>query len=164
MADSLAAPTMLGFIWTEKYIDPAMRNIPGDLWCVRDSYSALMGWPIGSENWGRFVESPTPEDMERLDEHLGLVVIDPIFAEHRKELLALLDHPGVAGYDFHGKKTGHAQYQPHLRHFQRLPEEYNLFDPNSELMRIVVNPHRPADTRECRDCIIQSIVGDIQTN
>ena len=99
--------------------------------------------------------------MDRLDKHLGLIVIDLIFAEHRKELLALLDHPGIAGYVFHEKEIGHSQYQPHLRHFQPLPAEYDLLDPNSELWRIVVNPHRAADTRECRDCIIQSVVGDI---
>jgi len=113
-----------------------------------------MGWPPGSENWVRFIEAPIPEDLDRLDEYLGLVVIDPAIAQHREELLALLDHPGIAGYDFHGMKVSHAQYQPHLRHFQPLPGEYNAFDSNSELVRIVVNPRRPADPRECRDCFV----------
>lgn len=96
------APTMLGFVWTPRTITLAMRQLSGELWCVRDAYTALLRWAPGSDEWQRFIEAPDgPSDMERLIHHLGLVSYDPEYQPHAQQLQHALDHPGIACYKLH---------------------------------------------------------------
>lgn len=147
------APTMAGFEWTPRKIDPAQAALPGDLWCVRDSVCALMGWPPASAEWHRFIEAPDgPADMERLLEHLNLVAYDPEYPDHAKSLAEALDHPGIACYKLHRIGMEHCMYQPHLRHFVSLPVQYLDTDPNPELFQIIVEVRQPPHTESCWGC------------
>jgi hypothetical protein len=144
---------MAGFVWTPRTIDPAMRSLPGDLWCVRDAFSALMQWPPGSEEWFRFIEAPDgPADMERLIDHLGLIWLDPGYPEHATVLSEALDHPGIASYKFHRMQMEHCMYQPHLRHMIPLPPQYRAADPNPELFQIILDPRQPPHASACWGC------------
>jgi hypothetical protein len=67
---------MKGFTWSPRWIDPSHRILPGDHWCVRDDFCALLDWDPGSEEWDIFIEAPSPDDMDPLIEHLGLVARD----------------------------------------------------------------------------------------
>lgn len=136
-------PSMQGFSWSERMIDPAKRLLPGDLWCVRDAFCQLMGWPPGSNEWHSFIEDPIPGDVERLVDHLGLCWVDPTFPDHRQTYLANLDHPGVAIYALHAVKESHAQFQPHIRCLRPLPAAYSVLDPNPELFRIIIDVRQP---------------------
>lgn len=130
-----APPTMVGFLWTPRVTPPALRGLPGDLWCVRDAFSELMGWPPGSPEWGLFIEAPPPGDMDRLCDHLGLAWCDP---DRQPEILdTFLDHPGIAVYAFHTERMSHVLYQPHLRHLRPLPPQYRAIP--AELFRIIVD-------------------------
>ncbi len=147
------APTMAGFEWAPRTIDPAARALPGDLWCVRDSICALMQWPAGSEEWLRFIEAPDgPSDMERLLDHLGLVAYDPEYPDHVPRLAGAGDHPGIACYKFHRQRMEHMMYQPHLRHFIPLPPQYAAADPNPELFQIIVDLRQAPHTAACWGC------------
>jgi hypothetical protein len=116
-------PTMAGFTWSETFISPVMRALPGDLWCVRDAFSELMGWPPGTDEWGRFIEAPAPGEMLRLIDHLGLAWCDP---DRQPEIFAtFLDHPGISVYAFHTHQMSHVLYQPHLRHLRSLPPQFS---------------------------------------
>lgn len=115
-------PTMASFQWTPQTIPPALRSLPGDFWCVRDAVSALMGWPAGSEEWSQFIELPSPTDVERLMDHLGLDWCDP--ERQRTKFATFRDHPGIAVYNLHLYQMSHVMYQPHLRHMQPLPPQY----------------------------------------
>ena len=143
-------PTMAGFEWTPRTIDPASRALPGDLWCVRDAICALMQWPPGSEEWFRFIEAPDgPSDMGRLLDHLGLVAYDPEYPAHVAALAQAGDHPGISCYKFHRMRMEHCMYQPHLRHFLPLPPQYTAADPNPELFQIIVDQGQPAHSAAC---------------
>jgi hypothetical protein len=145
-------PTMLGFVWAPKTITPAMRALPGDLWCVRDAFCALMGWQPGSGEWRCFIEAQNgPADMERLIDHLGLVSLDPEYPGHASLLQQALDHPGIASYKLHRVQLEHLQYQPHLRHFVPLPSQYLLADPDPELFQIIVDL-RQGPHLDCPSC------------
>lgn len=140
---------MAGFEWTPRTIDSALRSLPGDLWCVRDSFCSLLRWASRSEEWQRFIEAPDgPADMERLIAHLGLVAYDPEYPDHVEPLRQALDHPGVVSYKFHRMRMEHCMYQPHLRHMIPLPPQYLAADPNPELFQVIVDlrqvPHRSA--------------------
>ena len=144
---------MLGFEWTPRTIDPRRRELPGDLWCVRDAFSALMRWDEGSDEWRRFIEAPDgPADMERLIAHLGLVAYDPEYPNHVESLRDAVDRPGIACYKFHRTRMEHCMYQPHLRHFLPLPPQYLLADPNPELFQIIADPRQLAHTFNCQSC------------
>lgn len=146
-------PTMLGFEWTPRTIRPDMPSLPGDLWCVRDAFSALMQWPPGSDEWCRFIEAPDgPADMQRLTDHLGLVSYDPDYRDHIEQLRQGLDHPGIACYKLHRMRMEHCMYQPHLRHMRPLPSEYLAADPNPELFQIIVDLRQPPHAAACWYC------------
>jgi len=139
--------------WTPRTIDPSTRLLPGDLWCVRDSVSELMGWPPGSLEWLRFIEAPDgPGDMERLLAHLGLVSYDPEYPGHVEPLRKALDHPGIACYKFHRMRMEHCMYQPHLRHFIPLPAQYLSADPNPKLFQVIVDLRQAPYTSACWAC------------
>lgn len=86
---------MIGFIWSEREIDLDIRRLPGDLFCVRDSFCALLGWNPGSNEWSRFIEAPDPHDMDRLIDHLGLAQFDPEYDPHWEVLQTLLESPST---------------------------------------------------------------------
>ena len=112
-------PSMVGFSWTTPRPRSALSNLPGDLWCVRDAFSELMGWPPGTDEWGHFIEAPLPADMDRLCDHLGLVWYDP---DRQKDIFGtFVDHLGIAVYVFHTEHMSHAIYQPHLKRPRPLP-------------------------------------------
>ena len=136
-------PTMRHFKWSPREIAPAHRLLPGDLWCVRDAFCALMGWAQGSSEWNAFIEAPAPDDMDRLIVHLGLVWFDPDHEPHRAGLEAALDHPGVACYNLGRVRMSHCLFQPHVRYPRDLPIEYRLIDPHPELFCIVIDTRQP---------------------
>lgn len=142
-------PTMLCFEWSSRSITPAMRAVPSDLWCVRDAFSELMGWPPGSDEWSRFIEEPNPDEMERLTDHLGLKWCDP---DRQPETFATFtDHPGISVYAFHTHQMSHVMYQPHLRHLRSLPPQYGGIP--AELFRIIADIRQ--QPRECARCQIR---------
>jgi hypothetical protein len=107
-----AATTMAGFQWspTPGYV-PAETGEDG--WCMRDAVCQLFDWPPGSENWSQFVENPQGADTLRLADHLGLTCLQ--VPQDWNELIARLDHPGVAIFDFHIYQKSHAIYVNDLR-------------------------------------------------
>jgi hypothetical protein len=131
--------TMKGFHWLTSAPDGPWLG-PGDRWCVRDAFSALLRWPVGSDEWGAFIEAPGPEDMDRLTAHLGLEWFDPDYGPHAEQLAERLDHPGIACWKLHAVQLGHVLYQPHLRFPRQLPIQYWEFTP--ELFRIIVDPRQ----------------------
>lgn len=142
------APTMRDFEWSPREIDPAQRLIPGDLWCVRDAFCALLGWKPGSDEWKRSIEAPTPDDMDRLIDHLGLVWFDPEYQPHWQLLQSQLDHPGISFFTLHSVRMSHCMYQPHLRHLLGLPPQYASYP--VEMYRIVVDTRQlPAACMMC---------------
>ena len=138
----MVAPTMDGFEWSPRQVPAQMRELPGDLGCLRDAFGALFDWPPGSDEWSRFIEAPLPDDVERLIDHLGLAWFDPEYLPHSRELHSRLDHPGITFYKFPALQSEHCMYQPHVRHLLDLPPLYYLFQ--LELYRVVVDTRRPA--------------------
>lgn len=128
---------MADFAWSPATISPAMRRLPGDLYCVRDAICTLMGWQPFSEEWCRFVEAPSAADVDRLIVHLGLDWCDP--DREPEKFVQFLDHPGIAVYAFHRQRISHQMYQPHIRHLQPLPPRYFDADPDPELFRVIVD-------------------------
>lgn len=135
---------MDGFTWSPTR--PPLRLLPGDGCCVRDAFCQLLGWPVGSVEWLRFVEDPVGPDLYRLIEHVGLEWYDPACQPHRAELAASLDHPGIVLYGLTYPEPldpsgighrGHVLYQPHLRHPQPLPLRYQAFQP--EVVNVIVD-------------------------
>jgi len=143
-------PTMRGFVWSPREIRASHRALPGDLWCIRDGFSALMGWEPGSDEWSRFIEAPAPGDMERLTEHLALSWFDPEYRPHREALQHQLDHPGLSVYAFHTIRMSHCLYQPHVRHLRTLPPQYAGIP--AELYRIIVDTRQSPATAACWEC------------
>jgi hypothetical protein len=144
---------MLGFVRTPGMIHPAIRSLPGDLWCVRDAFSALMQWPPGSDEWRRFIEATDgPSDMQRLITHHGLVAYDPEYRNHVEPLRQALDHPGIACYKLNRVRVEHCMYQPHLRHLLPLPAEYLAADPHPELFQIIVDLRQAPHAAACQYC------------
>lgn len=126
---------MVGFSWTTHRPRSAVSDLPGDLWCVRDAFSELMGWPSGSDEWAHFIEAPLPADMDRLCDHLGLVWCDP---DRQQDIFGtFVDHPGIVVYAFHTEQMSHAMYQPHLKHLRPLPPRYDPL--RRELFRIIAD-------------------------
>ena len=80
---------------------------------MRDAVCQLFGWQPGSENWYQFVEGPQGEDTARLAEHAGLTFLQ--VPQDWNELVARLDHPGAAIFDFHIYQKSHAVYVEDLR-------------------------------------------------
>jgi hypothetical protein len=148
--DTFDEPTMVGFAWSERDIDPAIRQLPGDLWCMRDAFSELMGWTPGTDEWLRFIEAPGPGDLDRLVDHLGLLWYDPEHGPHREPLADLLGHPGISVYAFHTMRMSHVLYQPHLRHLRPLPVQYTGIP--AELFRIIVDNRQAPNMVLCRGC------------
>ncbi len=141
MTPGAKSPTMEGFRWTPRRMDPTHTGLPGDLWCVRDAFCALMGWAEGSADWNAFIEAPAPGDMDRLTDHLGLTWFDPDYGPHRAVREAALDHPGIACYNLQGWPVSHMVYEPYLRHLRGLPAAYAVFEP--ELFRVLVDMRQP---------------------
>jgi hypothetical protein len=139
----VAMPTMNGFVWLDA-ATPAMPGTGTDNWCLRDSISLLFGWSIGSEDWMAFIEGPSPEDCERLIDHLALIRVDPMIPRHFAWLMRNLEHPGVSRYVFRERRTSHAQYEPNLAHYQGLPPQYALYEHETELIGFLVDPTQPA--------------------
>jgi hypothetical protein len=137
----LNSPSMKGFRWSHREIAGMPRGLPGNLWCVRDAFCALMGWVEGSADWNAFIEGPAPEDMDRLTAHLGLTWFDPDYGPHRAVREAALDHPGIACYKLEPIRLSHCAYEPHLRHLRGLPAAYAAFEP--EFMRVIVDMRQP---------------------
>jgi hypothetical protein len=123
---------------------PANRLPARDLYCLRDAICELFGWPPGSDEWNAFIEAPDPADMLPLFEHLGLESYDPLHAPHRAELETLWDHPGIATFEFHSVRAGHAVFVGHLRSLLYqwpLHPEYAKYGP--EIVRVVVDRRQP---------------------
>ena len=137
------APSMRDFHWSLRGIDPMHQALPGNLWCVRDAFCALMGWVEGSDEWNAFIEAPAPEDMDRLIEHLGLVWFDlgaaPVGARNE----AAGDHPGISCYNLRRLALSHLVYEPNLRHLRGLPVQYRLIDPDPELFGVIADLRQP---------------------
>jgi hypothetical protein len=117
------APTMAGFIWNH----PAGRlppGMPGDGWCVRDAMCALFGWPAGSAEWRAFVEGPHPEDMSRLEAHLGLVHVDTDLPADVTWFYTNNSHPGLLILNIDAFRRGHVIYSSDLRQFTGIPQPY----------------------------------------
>jgi hypothetical protein len=103
---------MAGFEWSPTPVFmPAEAGEDG--WCMRDAVCQLFGWQPGSENWYQFVEGPQGEDTARLAEHAGLTFLQ--VPQDWNELVARLDHPGAAIFDFHIYQKSHAVYVEDLR-------------------------------------------------
>lgn len=144
---------MQGFVWSER---PPLPQIPrppgGDLWCIRDAFCALMGWPPESEDWSAFIEAPDGPDMYRLIEHLGLEWFDPEYYPHLPEINARLDHPGILLYDLFIptpagiRPIGHTMYEPHLRKPRWLPRRYAPYRPG--LVNVIVDTRQSPHTHD----------------
>jgi hypothetical protein len=144
---------MRGFVWSERLPLPQVSQPPGgDLWCIRDAFCALMGWPPGSEGWEAFIEAPRGRDMYRLVEHLGLEWFDPEYYPHQAEIAARLDRPGVLLYDLFVptptgfQPMGHTMYEPHLRNPLWLSHRYAPYRPG--LVNVVVDTRQPPSARD----------------
>lgn len=133
-------PTMAGFTWSASDAS-ALEQLPGNLWCVRDAFSALLGWPPGSPDWKAFIQAPAPGDMDRLIEHLGLEWFDPEYPPHAEQLALRLDHPGIYCWNLHAVPIAHVIYEPHLRCPNGLPAQYAGLQP--ELFRVIVDVRQP---------------------
>jgi hypothetical protein len=112
-ADANVAPTMDGFTWTPRDLEP--WGLEGDRWCVRDAYCALFGWPPGSDEWNRFIEGPATEDMQPLADHLEAETFDVRSAAGWNAIIPKVDHPGVAVFEFPQLKISHMVYVGHVR-------------------------------------------------
>ena len=133
---------MRGFKWTEEPGQPDVPVAPGgDLWCVRDAFCQLMGWPLHSEDWQAFIPGPQGGDTYRLAQHLGLEYFDP--QQHLAEIIARQDHPGVMLYALQiprptgPQPMGHTIYAPHLRNWPGIPWEYAAYSP--ELFSVFID-------------------------
>ena len=102
-------PSMAGFVWSARVTLVPQAPLGVDYWCVRDAFSALMGWAPGTDEWCGFIEAPEPSDMDRLADHLGLVWFDPDYKPHQDPLRQALAHPGVACYKLHRVRMAHCQ-------------------------------------------------------
>jgi|GEM_PF-6820664 len=143
---------MIGFTWSERCVSPASRQLPGDLWCVRDAFSALMHWEPGSQELSQFIEAPDGQaDLERLIDHLGLFAYDPECPEHADPLRQAIDRPGIACHKLHRVRIEHCMFQPHVRHFLPLPPVYRHVAPQPELFQIIVDVRQDPHT-ECSKC------------
>jgi hypothetical protein len=149
---SVDPPTMSRFTWSP--ITSQLRPLPGDGWCVRDAFCQLLGWPVGSLEWTRFVEDPGGPDLYRLIDHLGLEWFDPAAPQHQAALADRLDHPGIFLYGLTYPDPlaasgvghrGHVTYQPHLRRPQPLPLRYQAFQP--DLVNVIVDTRQPPRPR-----------------
>ena len=124
----LLVPTMAGFTWWD-----GPGSLPsgqhGDAWCVRDSLCELFGWPVGGSDWKAFIEGPHPDDMQRLEEHLGLVPVDPrlpddvAWFEHNRA------HPGIVAWNLHSHGWTHFCYARDLRVPPPLQVQYRFLRP-----------------------------------
>jgi hypothetical protein len=132
---------MAGFVWTPRQISPEHRRVPGDLWCLRDAFCELFGWPEGSDDWRAFIEAPQADDVPRLIEFLGLKEYDPEYPLDARFLSALLDHPGIAFYEIPSLNIGHCIFEPHLRYMRGLDAAYRAYQP--ELFRVVPDSNQP---------------------
>jgi hypothetical protein len=111
--------SMAGFQWSPR-TNPGRVFGPGeDGWCARDAICQLLGWPPGSDEWQRFVESPAGQDMPRLLRHLVLTDFDLEGAAEWNDLLALVersgDLPAVAWYLMEQVGLAHMVYVPSVR-------------------------------------------------
>ena len=112
-AGAAARPTMAGFNWRPR---PEPPDPPiGNLWCLRTSVCALLGWPDGSDEWNAFIKAPHQDDLVPLFKHLGLLVCDVGIEAHLRELAGLLDHRGILMFQFARIPIGHAVYLGDLR-------------------------------------------------
>jgi hypothetical protein len=130
---------MAGFKWSEP--DPTRQvqvsRLAGDAWCARDAFCALCGWEAQGPDWSAFVEGVEPQDMERLEEHLGLDGFDPDIQPDKWSLVFPDGHPGVACWKLRPIRMVHVVYEPDLRSVRPLPAQYAFLNP--ELFRLLVD-------------------------
>ena len=129
---------MKGFKWTSAGTPSSGSDF--DNWYLRDSFCRLFGWSERSLEWEGFIEGPSPEDTERLIDHLGLVRVDPMIPGHFAWLVANLQHPGVSRYNFHTRRISHSEYEPNIATYQGLPQRYAQYETNPELVGFLVDP------------------------
>jgi hypothetical protein len=130
---------MKGFRWAprdsqHRWPDPPLG---GDLWCVRDAFCSLFGWQIGGAEWASFVEAPEPQDMPRLEQHLGLVGFDPDHEPEKWRLIGASGHPGISCWNLRAERMAHVLYEPDLRQPRTIPPQYWPLGP--ERFRILVD-------------------------
>lgn len=106
------ARTMDGFEWspTPPY---SATEVGEDGWCLRDAVCQLLNWPPGSSNWSKFIESPRGSDTPRIAAHLNLACLT--IPCDWNALIGLLDHSGLAIFDFHAYQKSHVVFVPDLR-------------------------------------------------
>ena len=143
---SSSRPSMRGFAWTKPVLGPSVPVVPGgDLWCVRDAFCELMGWPPESEDWQAFIPAPEGADTLRLIDHLGLEHVDP--RSGQSGTAVRLAHPGILFYGLTIPSTvgtqflSHAVYEPDLRNYRDIPPEYASYEP--VLFDAIIDAHKP---------------------
>ena len=140
----LVAPTMAGFTWLE----PSNTLPPGqggDAWCVRDSMCELFGWPVGGWEWRAFIQGPGPGDVQRLEDHLGLVHV----VHHSSDDMAWFErnraHPGIIAWNLLSDRWTHFDFARDLRAPAQLPVQYLVRRPSlaGYLVDVRQAPHAP---------------------
>ena len=119
----LVAPTMTGFAWLE-HSNPLPPGQAGDAWCVRDSICELFGWPMGGWEWRAFIQGPGPEDVQRLEEHLGLVHVDPRLPDDMAWFQRNRAHPGIVAWNLYSDHWTHFIFARDLETIPNLPAQY----------------------------------------
>ncbi len=152
MRIDLSVLSLEGFTWTSKDLDDNNLNrsqleVPGDGWCVRDAFCELMNWPENSDEWNRFVENPSFDDVIRLGNRLGLHRLfwdekTLCWRNDNPDSHAIepgLDHPGVVIFWLEPLETFHCSYSPDLRSYPHLPIRYFEFRPEAVMALMDAN-------------------------
>jgi len=123
-------PTMRGFVWRHSGGGHA-PGLPGDSWCIRDSFCQLFGWEPASWEWEQFRELPHQEDLAYLEQHLGLIQIFSREPEEMEWFAANNAHRGVVIWRLTSPVgvSGHATYAKDLRNPGGLLSHYRIFRP-----------------------------------
>lgn len=114
MTEADTSPTVLGFTWTARDEPPVLMPGAANGFCIRDAFCALLGWPLDSDEAASFPEYPPNSDTLRLAEHLGLRVFNLREPEQWNQMIANMDHPGVAIFYLHAVSAGHSAYVHHV--------------------------------------------------
>jgi hypothetical protein len=123
---------MRGFLFVTPLPLPPGLPPGATMWCARDAFCELMGWPPDSEDHRAFIENARVQDLSRLAAHLGLMVFD---RDNQSEITAArLAHPGIVVYDLAALSTpeggmSHLIYEPNMWNHKGLPSEYDEYQP-----------------------------------